>query len=505
MEQEGSMAILRSEELKNNRDEFIQNTFCKIFHRTALRYPDKTAVSDDNCSLTYRELDEYSNFLAKHLVSLGVRREEIVAIQSGRHVKTVIGILAVWKAGAAYVFLDDCYPESRNHKIQEECGYRIILTDEYFSNLHMEPDNEYTDLSRREDLAILVYTSGSTSMPKGVMIEHRNITGSVSNFYRLGFNESDVVCLFASFSFVASVYDTCSSLASGATMEIIPEYRRKNIDLIVRFYQEKHITITFLPPHMAMKFMKYDESRLNLRALLVGSEPVRNLEPKSYRIINVYAASETCSLAAAYDINSQEKCYPIGTLNPNLKGYIVDEDGKPVKPGTEGELWLAGPQITRGYFKRPERTREQFIDNPFDHEEGFGRIFKTRDIVRQLEDGNLQYITRKDNMYKIRGFRVESGAVESAVLKCSEIKEVVVTAFTDSGGCNILCGYFVSDREIDVKLLKERLKSVIPYYMVPTCFIRLAQLPRNINNKINRSALKPPKELNDHKLLQKLY
>ncbi|MFR2693735.1 MAG: AMP-binding protein [Enterocloster bolteae] len=138
------MAILRSEELKNNRDEFIQNTFCKIFHRTALRYPDKTAVSDENCSLTYRELDEYSNFLAKHLVSLGVRREEIVAIQSGRHVKTVIGILAVWKAGAAYVFLDDCYPESRNHKIQEECGYRIILTDEYFSNLHMEPDNEYT-------------------------------------------------------------------------------------------------------------------------------------------------------------------------------------------------------------------------------------------------------------------------------------------------------------------------------------------------------------------------
>lgn len=310
MKQEESMAILRSEELKNNKDEFIRNTFCRIFHRTALRYPDKTAVSDEDSSLTYRELDEYSNFLAKHLVSRGVKREEIVAIQSGRHVKTVIGILAVWKAGAAYVFLDECYPESRNHKIQEECGYRIILTDQYFSDLHMEQDKEYTDLSRREDLAILIYTSGSTSMPKGVMIEHRNITGSVSNFHRLGFNESDVVCLFASFSFVASVYDTCSSLASGATMEIIPEYRRKSIDLIVSFCREKHITVTFLPPHMAMKFMKYDESRLNLRALLVGSEPVRNLEPKSYRIINVYAASETCSLAAAYDISSREKSYP---------------------------------------------------------------------------------------------------------------------------------------------------------------------------------------------------
>ena len=157
--------------------------------------------------------------------------------------------------------------------------------------------------------------------------------------------------LFASFSFVASVYDTCSSLASGCNHGDHTGIQTKNIDLIVRFYQEKHITITFLPPYMAMKFMKYDESRLNLRALLVGSDRAQPWSRRATELL-MYAASETCSLAAAYDINSHEKCYPIGTLNPNLKGYIVDEDGKPVKPGTEGELWLAGPQITRGYFKR---------------------------------------------------------------------------------------------------------------------------------------------------------
>lgn len=497
--------MLRSEELKNNKEEFYQNTFCRIFHKTALRYPDKTAVSDEERSLTYRQLDEYSNFLAKHLVGNGVGREDIVAVQTGRHVSSLLGILGVWKAGAAYVFLDDSYPEARNHRIQEECGYKIILTDAYLTELDLVMDEEFTDLSRREDLAILVYTSGSTSMPKGVMIEHRNVTASVSNFHRLGFCESDHVCLFASFSFVASVYDTCSSLAAGASMEIIPEYRRKSIELIVDFCREKHITVTFLPPHMAMKFMKYDESLFSLRALLVGSEPVRNLEPKGYRIINVYAASETCSLAAAYDIRSSEKNYPIGTLNQNLKGYIVDDEGSPVETGAEGELWLSGPQITRGYFKRPELTDAQYIKNPFGHEEGYERVFKTRDIVCQSEDGNIRFITRKDTMYKIRGFRVESGAVESAVLKCAEIKEVVVTAFTDAGGCNILCGYFVSDKEIDVKLLKEKLKAVIPYYMVPTCFIPMKQLPRNMNNKIDRSKLKPPRELNDHKLLEKLY
>lgn len=505
MKQKENAGFMRSEELKKHKEEFYQNTFCHIFHKTALCYPDQTAVADEERALTYRELDEYSNFLARHLMEQGVGQEDIVAIQCGRHVKSLVGILAVWKAGAAYVFLDDSYPEARNQKLKKECGYEIVLTDEYFAQLKMKRDEEYIDFSQREHLAILIYTSGSTSMPKGVMIEHRNITASVSNFHRLGFCETDRVCLFPSFSFVASVYDVCSTLCVGATLVIIPEEKRRKMELIVEFCEEQQITITFLPPHMAMKFMKIDDSGLKIRTLLVGSEPVRNLEPKSYRIMNVYAASETCSLASAYSITSSEKSYPIGTLNENLRGYIVDEEGKEVEPGKEGELWLSGPQITRGYFKREELTKEQFMANPFSDDPGYERIFKTKDIVVEQEDGNLRYITRKDNMYKIRGFRVEAGAVESAILRCSEIKEVVVTAFEDKGGCNILCGYFISDHEIDVKELKKKLENVLPYYMIPTCLIRVDDFPRNINNKVNRKAIKPPKELNDHKLLKQLY
>lgn len=495
----------RSEELKNNKEIFFQNTFCDIFHRTAQLFPDKVAVSGDNCQVTYQELDEYSNFLARYLMREGVRKEGIVAIQAGREPVAIISMLGIWKAGGAYCYLDDCYPEARNQALREECGWSITLTREYLRSIPWKRDSHYINQSEREKLAVVIYTSGSASKPKGVMLEHKNVAAAISNFDRLGFNENDRTCVFPSFSFVASIFDIFSSLSVGATLEIIPEYRRRKMNLIVEFYRKRKITIAFLPPHMARKFMKEDISDIPLRVLLVGSEPVRHLEKKPYRILNVYAASECCSLISVYEITGDEAVYPIGTLNPTLRGYIVDEDGQKVEPGQEGELWLAGPQVSRGYLQRPEATMRQYRKNPFSSEPEFQRLFKTNDIVCQDADGNLHYVGRKDNMYKIRGFRVESGAVESTVLKCAAIKEVVVKAFPDAGGVNILCGYFTSDVDVDVKDLKEKLKEILPYYMVPACFIRLDEFPRNFNNKIDRKAIKPPKEINDHKLLEKLY
>lgn len=495
----------RSEELRKHKEIFFQQTFCDIFHRTAQLCPDKIAVAGDNCQVTYQELDEYSNFLARYLMREGIRKEDIVAIQSGRDPISIVCMLGIWKAGGAYCFLDDCYPEARNQALREECGWKITLTREYVKSIPWEKDEHFINRSERDNLAVIIYTSGSTSKPKGVMLEHKNVAAAISNFDRLGFTENDRTCVFPSFSFVASIFDIFSSLSVGATLEIIPEYRRRKMDLIVEFYRERQITIAFLPPHMARKFMKVDTTGIPLRALLVGSEPVRHLCQQPYRIINVYAASECCSLIAVYDITDDEEAYPIGTLNPTFRGYIVDENGKQVEPGTEGELWLAGPQVSRGYLKRPDVTSRQYIVNPFCDEPEYRRLFKTNDLVRQDADGNLHYIGRKDNMCKIRGFRVESGAVESTVLKCAAIKEVVVKAFADEGGTNILCGYFTSDVDIDVKDLKEKLRETLPYYMVPTCFIRLSEFPRNFNNKIDRKAIQPPKELNDHKLLEQLY
>lgn len=152
----------------------------------------------------------------------------------------------------------------------------------------------------------------------------------------------------------------------------------------------------------------------------------------------------------------------------------------------------------------PELTAEHYISNPFSDEPGYKRVYKTGDIVYQ--DGeDLRYVCRKDNMYKIRGFRVEGGAVEATLLKCGAVKEAAVRAFEDSGGTSVLIGYFTSDEQVDVKVLKERMKEYVPYYMVPTAILQMDELPRNANNKIDRSALKAPAELNDHKLLEEKY
>ncbi len=496
--------MLRSEELKQHKEEFLESTICGVFHKTALRYPDHIAVEDEEGAVTYRELDEYSNFLAKHLKEQGAGPEKVVVLQSGRHRNTIIGMMAVWKAGGAYLYLDDLCPDCRNQHLKQECECEIVLTREYLSDLGMERMEEYVDDSRRDHLAILVYTSGSTAKPKGVMIEHKNIMAVVSNFDRLGFCDTDKTSVFASFSFVASVCDICSSLCVGAALEIIPEYRRRNIDLIIEYCREKSITIQFLPPHMARKLGQYG-GELNLRALLVGSEAVRNLEKKNYRILNVYASSEMCSLVSVYEMKGGEENFPIGTVNPNIRFYIVDDDGNQVRPGEEGELWLAGLQVTRGYYKRPEQTARQYIENPFSKEPEYRRLYKTHDIVCQQPDGNLKYICRKDDVYKIRGFKVGCTPVEEALMKCPAIREAAVTAFEDSGGCNILCGYFVSDEAVDVKKVKEELRKTLPYYMVPTCLLQMEKLPRNRNNKVDRKALLPPAELNDHKLLEKLY
>jgi amino acid adenylation domain-containing protein len=497
--------ILRSEQLSRDKTIFSRQTFCRIFHETALRYPDRIAVMDAEHSLTYRELDEYSNDLAVCLIHHGVKHGEIVSIESGRSIYSILAMLSLWKAGAACFYIDTCYPETESSRLRERCHCRLAIRRDFFAAHRFVPNAEFIDHSTADGLAVIIFTSGSTTEPKGVLLEQRNINASISNFDRLGLTSDDRICVFASFSFVAALFDICSGLASGARLCIIPEKSRRKIDSIVDYWNREKITVSFLPPHMAMKLMKVEDSRIPLRALLVGSERVRNLEKKPYRILNLYASTELAALISVYEISGAAGDYPIGRVNPTLRSYVVDDQGTPVPDGEIGELWLAGPQVSRGYFQNPELTARQYIRNPFGENPPYDRLFKTRDLVQRLPDGNLYYVGRKDTMYKIRGFRVEAAAVENALLSLGLVRETVVKIFTDHGGTNILCAYFTADKPLDVKLLKKKMRTLVPYYMVPTCMIQLAEFQRLRSGKVNRSAIEPPRELNDHKLLEKLY
>jgi iturin family lipopeptide synthetase B len=414
-------------------------------------------------------------------------------------------MLGIWKAGAAYFYHDLRLPLLQFEEIVEQCHCPLIIDEAFLQELEYESSVPELDFSAPESLALLIFTSGSTGKPKGVMIEHRNITAMLLSTAEFGLTAADAVCMFPSFSFIAAISDTYSTLLAGGTLFIIEESLRRDIELIINYFSRHGITVSFLPPHMADKLNEREQGRTKLRLLLVGSDNMHNLTPQRYAIRHVYGASEACSLIADYPLQDARQTYPVGYVKPVFRYYIVDSDGERVLPSQAGELWLSGPQVSRGYLNDQPRTMRYYSLNPFSNEPGYERVFKTSDIVQELPDGTLRYISRKDNMFKIRGFRVEAGAVENALLQYPRLIDAVVKAFPDAKGNNILCGWFRAGTTLDPKAVKNFLQERVPYYMVPACLIQMEEFPLTENNKVNRAEFLPPAEINDHKLLAKLW
>ncbi len=305
-------------------------------------------------------------------------------------------------------------------------------------------------------------------------------------------------------TFVAALYDIAVTFSIGATLYLLPKPFRRDIGAIAAYYRENGITVSFLPPLMAIKYQKIDEES-PLRILLSGSEPVRGLSPRHYRIVNVYASSECCAVACHYTIQDKRKWSPIGRPVSSLKAYIIDEEGQPVPEGEIGELWLSGPQISEGYLERPEETKRHFCKNPFCEQPPYDRVYKTGDLVSIGSDGLMEYHGRKDNMVKIRGFRVELNGVGKWMEEFPGITEACCVVFMDEGGTNLLFGYYLSETEIDHEKLREFLGEHLPYYMIPLGLIRMREFPRTLSGKVDRKGFPIPKYLNDHRQAAKQY
>lgn len=494
-----------SDILSRNTEWIQKNTIVGLFRFAAGNDPANLALVTDEEKLTYLELEQKSNQVARALVKAGARPGDIIALVSGRCAESVIACLGIWKAGCAYIFLEQGTPESRKQECLSECKVQIKVTKEFVRKaMEEQSDSIFEELGEKDRLAVVVYTSGSSGKPKGVLLTQKNLTATVSNFHEIGFKSNDRYACFASFMFVASVYDICVTLSIGATLFLIPKEIRKNILELADYYKREQITVTFLPPHMAMKYIACDE-KSPLRILLSGSESVRNLQKRTYEIINVYASSEGCALISYYRIQDSRKEYPIGKIVDGLRYYIVDEDGNRVLPGEIGELWIAGPQISPGYLHRPQQSELHFMKNPFCQNRPFEKIYKTGDLVKEDTDGSLVYCGRRDNMVKVRGFRIELMGVEKHMLHYPGIEEVCCTVHKDQGGTNLLFGYYISSYEIDHEKLRKYLAKHLPYYMVPTGLVRCEQFPRTWTGKVDRKAFTPPPELDDHKKVERLY
>ncbi|MBA9085511.1 amino acid adenylation domain-containing protein/non-ribosomal peptide synthase protein (TIGR01720 family) [Fontibacillus solani] len=515
------------------RTDEIDVPFHTFIEAQAAKTPDHTAVVYLDKQLTYRELDNTANRLARSLISAGIGRESIVGILADRSVEMVIAILAVWKSGGAYVPIDPEYPEDRIQFMLEDSGAKVLITQSWLTErvaaltqqqdkssasiiclddikAYDSDDSPLPNRNEGHDLAYVIYTSGTTGRPKGVMVEHRSLVNTAygnRREYRL--NEFPVRLLqLASFSFDVSIGDIARALFNGGTMVICPKEDRIDPTRLYDWIHDWKITLFESPPALVVPFMNYiAEQGLeidSLELLIVGSDAFsvgdyRMLKQRfeaSMRIINSYGVTEAAIDSSLYDEPmdrlSQTGSVPIGKATVNARFYILDSSLNPVPVGVPGELCIGGPGVARGYLNRPELDAEKFIANPFIPGE---RLYRTGDLARWMVDGNVDFIGRMDHQVKIRGYRIELGEIETRIVDLEQVHEAIVIARSDDTGGNYLCAYIVLNSGYDettLSALREELANQVPNYMVPAYFISLDRLPLTPNGKLDRKALPVP-------------
>ncbi|MEC0244401.1 non-ribosomal peptide synthetase [Paenibacillus chitinolyticus] len=488
-----------------------KQTIHGLIEEQAARVPEATAVVFEQERLTYRELNERANRLARTLRAKGVQPDQLVGLMAGRSLEMVVGILAVLKSGGAYVPIDPEYPVERIRYLLEDSGAKLLLTQRRLLDrvpyagavLALDDESSYSadganlePVSGPDHLAYVIYTSGTTGKPKGVMVEHHGLVSLKSMFRdRLGITETDKVVQFASLSFDASCWEVYKALFFGAALYIPTAETILDNRSFERFMHENGITAAILPPTYAA-YLNPDHmpglQKLITGGSAVSAEFVQQWKDK-VRYFNAYGPTEASIVTSVWTARTDDiglKSVPIGRPIQNHRIYILDDRLQLVPAGVEGELCIAGEGLARGYLNRPELTAEKFVDNPFSPGE---RMYRTGDLARWLPDGNIEYRGRIDHQVKVRGYRIETGEIEEQLLKVPSVQEAIVIAREEADGQQ-LCAYFVAQSKLTVSGLKEALAKELPGYMIPAHFVQLLRMPLTPNGKIDRKALPAPEE-----------
>ena len=478
------------------------------FRRQAAKLPDHPAVVYLDKTYTYAQVDEITERIAGYLKAKGIGREDVVSVLIPRCEYMVIASLGVLKSGAAYQPLDSTYPKERLGFMMQDAGTKLLIAEESLISLAEGYEGEVLltkdipflpacemikENPAPEDLFILLYTSGSTGVPKGCMLEHHNLT-AFCNWYRKFYEltPESKVAAYASYGFDADMMDLYPALISGACVHIIDESIRLDLMALNNYFEENGITHSFMTTQVGRQFAAEIESR-TLKALSIGGEKLVPIEPpKDYKLYNAYGPTECTIFITLSPVDRLYHRVPIGKALDNVKLYVVDKEGRRLPPGMPGELWIAGHQVARGYLNRPEQTEKVFIRNPFCREEGYERVYRTGDIVRFLPDGSVDFIGRNDGQVKIRGFRIELSEVERVIRQYPGIEDATVADFDAAGGGKFLAAYVVSDETVDVDKLNAFILERKPPYMVPAVTMQIDRIPLNQNQKVNKRELPEP-------------
>jgi amino acid adenylation domain-containing protein len=439
----------------------------------------------------------------------------------------LVGLLGILKAGGAYLPLDPDYPEQRLALmladaqvpvlITQECLYhklageqaQIICLDTQWEAIAQQPNTNFHSEVQLDNLVYVIYTSGSTGTPKGIALPHLALSNLIQ-WHLTTLKKGVGVLQFASLNFDASIHEMFAAWCSGGTLFMISESTRLDLDKLIHFLANKPIQKVILPVVILQQLAEIygNQKHLfkNLQEAIATGEQLKINQP----IINLFNQLEDCSLhnhygpsethvVTAFTFSEEPDAWPvyppIGKPIAQTQIYILDSHLQPVPIGIPGELYIGGVSLAKGYFNRPELTKQKFIPNPFSDEVG-ARLYKTGDKARYLPDGNIEFIGRIDDQVKIRGFRVEFGEIEAALNKHPQIGQAIVTVKTETAGEKSLIAYIVLLQEQAVTTLELRqfLQNQLPDYMIPAAFVRLDTLPLNHNGKVDRHALPEPDE-----------
>lgn len=494
----------------------------KLFSEQAARTPKRLAVGLDNDFLTYRELDRRGNQLAHYLRSMGVGPETVVGICSDRSLDLIVGLLGILKAGGAYLPLDISSPKERTHFVLKDADVSLVLVSQALEAAFagagirtIRLDSAFpgttaghTAVAPRsgataDNLAYIMYTSGSVGTPKGVGVVNYNISRLVKNTNYVQITPDDVFLQLAPLTFDASTFEIWGALLNGARLILYPPTPVIDLNTLKSVIHRARITTLWLTAGLFNRIVDIDLSLLSpIKQLLVGGDVVSARHVRhalgvlqGCRIINGYGPTECTTFSTCFpipDLSSAAKTVPIGRPISNSTAYVLDSDLKPVPIGQKGELYIGGLGVGRGYHKRPDLTAESFIPNPFS---SIGtRLYKTGDIVRYSQDGQLEFIGRNDFQMKVRGFRIESEEVEAALLLNQNIRSAVVLAAPDGCGDKRLVVYVVPACHCapTLKDIRDHLRHHVPEYMLPSALVLLDDLPLTSNGKIDRKALLLP-------------
>ncbi len=501
------------------------------FEDSVKKFANNTALIFDDQKTTYQELNAQANRLAHLLLQKGVKPDQLVGIYMERSPQLIVAILAVLKAGGAYLPIDPVYPPERVQFMLEDAEAKIILTqsslrdrltlsgqealllDALEDKLKEFPDENPQTPVRPDNLIYVIYTSGSTGKPKGTLITHNNVMRLFqATDHWFHFNQNDVWTLFHSYAFDFSVWEIWGALLYGGKLVIVPQMVSRDPNQFYTLVLNQNVTVLNQTPSAFRQFMQAEEQigkapyKTSLRYIIFGGEALElnSLRPwfdrhgdKQPQLINMYGITETTVHVTYRPITIKDveaaRGSVIGQPIPDLQVYILDRHLQPTPIGIPGEISVGGAGLARGYLKRPELSATKFVPNLFSDEPG-SRLYRSGDLGRFLENGDIEYLGRIDNQIKIRGFRIELGEIETLLAAHPHIRECLVTTAKDARGENIIAAYFVpvKDQTVTSKELRAFLREKLPEYMVPSAFVMLEAFPLTPNGKIDRKALPDP-------------